>query len=91
MDFTNRETLHRIDAHVGKQIRQRRRARKLSQQKLAAAIGITFQQLQKYENGTNRVSAGRLYAISTVLDVPVGEWFEGLEMIKAREWMNLAK
>jgi transcriptional regulator with XRE-family HTH domain len=64
----------RADAHdavVGHNIRVYRLARKMSQSALAGEIGITFQQVQKYEKGANRVGAGRLVAIATVLDVPV--------------------
>jgi transcriptional regulator with XRE-family HTH domain len=59
------------DAVVGHNIRVHRLARKMSQSALAGEIGITFQQVQKYEKGANRVGAGRLVAIATVLDVPV--------------------
>lgn len=75
MDFRDRETLHRIDVQVGKNIRRRREELKLSQQRLADALGVSFQQVQKYENAQNRVSASRLYAISRVLDVPVETLF----------------
>lgn len=75
MDFTDRETLHRIDVQVGKNIRGRREELKLSQQRLADALGVSFQQVQKYENAQNRVSASRLYAVSRVLDVPVETLF----------------
>lgn len=80
MDFTDKELLQRIDAHVGRQIRQQRKVRKVSQQKLADALGVTFQQIQKYEHGVNRVSVSRLYAISTVLDVTVAEMFAGIDI-----------
>ena len=68
-----------IDTHVGSRIRLRRTMMGLSQEKLADAVGITFQQVQKYENGSNRVGASRLYNISNVLDVPVDFFFEGYE------------
>lgn len=60
-----------IDEHVGLQLRQRRALMGYSQEKLAEQVGITFQQIQKYENGANRVSASRLYEFSKVLDIPV--------------------
>ena len=67
-----------IDAHVGKRIRRRRRLLGLTQQNLAQAVGIRFQQIQKYESGTNRVSASRLYELAEALDVPVQYFYEGL-------------
>ena len=65
-----------VDVYVGRQVRQRRQLLGLSQTKLAEALNITFQQVQKYERGSNRVGAGRLYQLATVLDVPVGYFFE---------------
>jgi len=65
-----------MDVHVGQRLRVRRALLGLSQEKLAEAIGLTFQQIQKYERGTNRVSAGRLFELSKVLDVPVGYFFD---------------
>ncbi len=67
-----------VDIHVGQKIRQRRMLAGISQEKLASALGITFQQVQKYENGTNRVSASRLYAVSKFLKVPVSFFFDGI-------------
>ncbi len=66
-----------VDVHVGSRIRERRTLLGLSQGVLATASGVTFQQVQKYENGSNRVSASKLWAISVALDVPVGWFFEG--------------
>jgi transcriptional regulator with XRE-family HTH domain len=65
-----------IDENVGVQLRQRRALLGLSQEKLAEQVGITFQQIQKYENGANRISASRLYEFSKVLDIPVSFFFE---------------
>lgn len=65
-----------IDENVGSKLRQRRSLMGLSQEKLAEQVGLTFQQIQKYENGTNRVSASRLFEFSQVLDIPVGFFFE---------------
>ncbi|MFA5592190.1 MAG: helix-turn-helix transcriptional regulator [Micavibrio sp.] len=65
-----------IDEHVGLQLRQRRSLLGYSQERLAERVGITFQQIQKYENGANRVSASRLYEFSKVLDIPVNFFFE---------------
>ena len=67
-----------IDKQVGKQIRARRRLLGLSQTKLADAIGVTYQQVQKYENGVNRVSAGRLQQIAHILQAPIAYFFDGL-------------
>ena len=65
-----------IDAHVGGRVRIRRILLGLSQEKLAGLIGLTFQQVQKYEKGANRISAGRLFQIGRVLDVPVAYFFD---------------
>lgn len=70
---------HPVDVHVGNRIRQRRKRAGLSQQALAATIGVTFQQLQKYEHGTNRVSASRLFDIAKALNVDVGYFFAGCD------------
>lgn len=63
-----------VDVHVGRRVRIRRVLNGLSQEELAADLGLTFQQLQKYESGANRISASRLYHLAELLDVPVG-WF----------------
>ncbi len=65
-----------VDAHVGGRLRMRRTLLGMSQEKLADAVGLTFQQVQKYERGSNRVSASRLYQFSKILDVPVSFFFE---------------
>ena len=67
-----------IDEHVGSRIRTRRTLLGLSQEKLGEALGLTFQQLQKYERGSNRVGASRLYHISKILDVPVSYFYEDM-------------
>lgn len=69
----------RIDQYVGQRIRLQREALGLSQQQLGEQLGITFQQIQKYERGANRVSASKLYAISSLLEVSVLYFFEGIE------------
>jgi len=69
---------HAVDVHVGKRIRQRRWINGITQQQLAEAVGIKFQQIQKYETGMNRVSASRLWDISQVLEVPVSFFFDGI-------------
>jgi transcriptional regulator with XRE-family HTH domain len=63
--------------YVGKRIRMRRLMADMSQEKLGAALGITFQQVQKYEKGTNRVSASKLQLMANILKVPVSFFFEG--------------
>src|SRR5262249_42882055 len=73
----------RVDEFVGEQIRKRRTMLGLTQDQLAQALGISYQQVQKYETGTNRVSAGRLYDISRVLDSGVGAFFDGIEPDRA--------
>ena len=67
-----------VDSHVGNRIRARRRLCKVSQAELADGIGLSFQQIQKYERGLNRVSASKLYAIAKRLGVPISHFFEGL-------------
>jgi transcriptional regulator with XRE-family HTH domain len=68
-----------VDVHVGKRIRARRRFCKVSQVELADSLALSFQQVQKYERGLNRVSASKLYAIAKRLDAPISHFFEGLE------------
>ena len=65
------------DQHVGSRVRMRRMMLAMSQGKLGAALGLTFQQVQKYEKGTNRIGASRLQQISDILRVPVAFFFEG--------------
>jgi transcriptional regulator with XRE-family HTH domain len=66
-----------VDKHVGSRVRMRRMMLGMSQEKLGDALGLTFQQVQKYEKGTNRIGASRLQQISTILQVPVAFFFEG--------------
>jgi transcriptional regulator with XRE-family HTH domain len=65
-----------IDIHVGTRVRMQRNILGMSQEKLAEALGVTFQQVQKYENGTNRVSASRLHDMSKVLGVDISYFFD---------------
>jgi transcriptional regulator with XRE-family HTH domain len=65
-----------IDVHVGHQIRQRRATLGVSQEQLAGVLGLSFQQVQKYERGVNRVGASRLHDLARALDVPIGYFFE---------------
>ena len=67
-----------IDNHVGSRVRMRRLMLNLSQTQLADGLGLTFQQVQKYEKGTNRISASRLHQMSHILRVPVPFFFEGM-------------
>ena len=68
-----------IDRVVGQRIRWRRKELKLTQEKLGELLGLTFQQVQKYEKGVNRVSAGRLFEMSTAMGVPITYFFDGAE------------
>ena len=67
-----------IDAHVGSRVRLRRTLLGMSQEKLGEALGLTFQQVQKYERGVNRIGASRLFELARVLDVPIGFFFDDL-------------
>ena len=73
------ETTHPVDRHVGMRVRLRRTLLGLSQEKLAGALGLTFQQVQKYERGANRVSASKLYEMARALGVPISFFFEGMQ------------
>jgi len=82
---------HPIDVMVGKRIRLRRVQLGLSQTELGKKLGVTFQQVQKYENGANRVSCSRLYETSTALEVPIGFFFmdsanAGIELAVAEQF-----
>ena len=67
-----------VDIHVGKRLRQRRTFVGMTQEQLGAALGITFQQIQKYERGANRIGASRLFDICRILDVPPQFFFEAM-------------
>ena len=71
-----KKTPNPIDIHVGSRVRLRRTMQSMSQEKLGDALGITFQQIQKYEKGTNRIGASRMQQISSALNVPVSFFFE---------------
>jgi transcriptional regulator with XRE-family HTH domain len=77
-----------VDIHVGRRVRAGRLACGMSQESLAEIVGITFQQIQKYENGMNRIGTGRLYAISRALQLPVAYFFEGLDKEPSRSGGN---
>ena len=72
-----------VDVHVGQRLRQRRTLLGMSQERLAQAFGVSFQQVQKYERGANRISASRLHLLTKILDVPVTYFFEGLPTVDA--------
>ena len=74
-----------VDLHVGGRVRMRRKMLGVSQERLAEALGLTFQQVQKYERGANRVSASKLYEIARFLGAPVSYFFEGLTDPTARD------
>ena len=67
-----------VDIHVGSRVRLRRTLLGMSQEKLGSALGLTFQQIQKYERGTNRIGSSRLHQLSRVLDVPVSFFFDDM-------------
>ncbi len=70
---------HPVDLHVGQRLRHRRWLVGMTQQQLASAVGIKFQQIQKYESGANRISASRLFDLANALQVPVSFFFDGLD------------
>ena len=72
------ETAHPIDIYVGKRIRDRRKYLRLTQRSLGEELGVTFQQIQKYEQGKNRVSSSSLYKLARLLDVAIGYFFEDI-------------
>jgi transcriptional regulator with XRE-family HTH domain len=72
-------TAPEVDAHVGQRMRQRRSSLGISQGRLGRQLGLTFSQVQKYEKGTNRIGAGRLYLLARYLGVPVEYFFDGLQ------------
>jgi transcriptional regulator with XRE-family HTH domain len=75
-----------VDKHVGEQIRKRRTMLNMSQAKLGDAVGVTFQQVQKYEKGKNRVGASRLQQIANVLQVPPASFFDDTSDITPKSW-----
>jgi transcriptional regulator with XRE-family HTH domain len=77
-----------IDLHLGKRLRRRRRLLGLTQQQLAGACGVRFQQIQKYECGANRISAARLWQLSEALEVPVGYFYDGLSDVSRLDVSN---
>ena len=79
-----------IDVHVGTRMRMRRQLINMSQERLGELLGITFQQIQKYEKGSNRISASRLFYSAKTLGVPVQFFFDGLPWVDAESGFNEA-
>ncbi|HEV8031635.1 MAG TPA: helix-turn-helix transcriptional regulator [Stellaceae bacterium] len=77
------ETPHPIDVHVGSRVRLRRLMLSMSQEQLGASIGLTFQQVQKYERGANRIGSSRLYYLGRVLDVPIEFFYSDVDPVRA--------
>ncbi|MEL7098110.1 MAG: helix-turn-helix transcriptional regulator [Pseudomonadota bacterium] len=69
---------HPVDVHVGRKLKQVRTSRRMSQTDVAKKLGLSFQQIQKYEIGSNRIAASRLYELSKILEVPTSYFFEGM-------------
>ena len=80
-----------IDLHLGRRLRRRRRLLGLTQQQLAVAVGIRFQQIQKYECGANRISAARLWQLAEALEVQVSYFYDGLAEAQERAEQSLAE
>lgn len=72
----------RIDVHLGRRLRRRRRLLGLTQQQLGEQVGVRFQQIQKYECGANRLSAARLWELAEALKIPVGYFYDGLDLVE---------
>lgn len=85
-----KKTPNPVDVHVGSRVRMRRILIGMSQEKLGDALGLTFQQVQKYEKGTNRIGASRLQAISNILGVPVDYFFDGMPADETTPMLNMA-
>ena len=75
---------HPVDTHVGRRMRRQRELRGLTQVEIARQLGLSFQQVQKYESGANRISSSKMWQVCEVLDVTPGYFFEGLEGKKQR-------
>src|SRR5262249_45389024 len=88
LQFAAKKAPNPTDQHVGKRVRMRRLMLAMSQEKLGAALGLTFQQVQKYERGANRIGASRLQQLSHILQVPVSFFFEGAPNASAPHGSN---
>ena len=82
---------HPTDVYVGRRVREARAARGMSQSALAEKLGVSFQQVQKYEKGTNRIGSSRLWDICSVVDVPITYFFEGLDVGHGKDDPHLAR
>ena len=82
---------HPTDIHVGRKVREARAVKGFSQEKLGNILGVSFQQVQKYEKGSNRIGGSRLWAISQALDVPIAYFFDGLENESGAEQKHLPR
>ncbi len=88
-----------VDVHVGRRVKARRTLIGMSQEELGKHVGLTFQQIQKYENGMNRIGAGRLWRFSLILGQPISWFFEGIgeqkrksdDLLAKRETLNLVR
>jgi len=89
--MANKKQPNPIDIHVGSRVRLRRMMLGMSQEKLGESLGITFQQIQKYEKGTNRIGASRLQHIARVLSVPVSFFFEDAPGAPAEQTAGMAE
>lgn len=78
MRHGKKNVANQIDVHVGRRVRLRRMLKGISQEKLGERLGLTFQQIQKYERGINRIGASRLFEISRILDIPIGYFFDDM-------------
>jgi len=78
LDNSSARKADMVDKHVGNRIRERRRELHISQQDISHILGVSYQQLQKYENGNNRISAGRMFLLAHILKVEVGYFYQGL-------------
>jgi transcriptional regulator with XRE-family HTH domain len=82
--MTEQRTANAVDRFIGRKVRERRRAIGMSQGGLADRLGVTFQQIQKYEKGLNRIAASRLYDMTKALEVSVAYFFEGMAEQKTK-------
>ncbi|MGE0045393.1 MAG: helix-turn-helix domain-containing protein [Hyphomonadaceae bacterium] len=81
--MNDERTANAVDKRIGQKVRTRRLEVSMSQERLAELLGVTFQQVQKYEKGVNRIAASRLFDIAGALDVPVAHFFDGLASARA--------
>ncbi|MBR4932633.1 MAG: helix-turn-helix transcriptional regulator [Alphaproteobacteria bacterium] len=89
-DFKN-NVLDTIDEYIGSRIRLRRNLLGLSQDDLAKKLNISFQQIQKYEKGTNRISGSRIWQLARILNIPAGYFFDGVEAFLAHKGLDISK